>query len=539
VGDTIDRDMRHRNGGGCVRRSLRGLAVLAALAGPTRAQPATDAFGIERFRLAPDRDGLLDVDAASVPEHLTWGVGVWLGFAHDPLVVYDRDMTPVDALVARRLTTGLAGSIALWDRVELGLGLELVGYQRGAATEVTILALPTAGIGDVRVAPKVRIARFGVVDLAVVPTVIVPMGSPRGYLREAGPVFAPELAASAVHGRVRGAANLGYRIRERVQTAGLVIDDEAFVRAALGVTLGAPRAPMIELVASMSAAAPLAGRDANQVAIEVLLGAARRVAPGIAVQLAGGAGLDNGFGVPDWRVVLGVRVARGDAPAPATFERPGDPPIGTGPTPVVDPDPDRDGITGERDRCPDEPEDLDGFEDEDGCPDPAAILRGRVADSGGRAIARATVRITHTDHPGVAPIELVADDDGAFEANVHGGTLEVTASAPDYQLTTSTLRIEPGASAAPEVRLPRAVRQGQLRGQILSFGGKPVAATIKISGPANAETQTDPDGRFELDLPDGTFAVVIEATGFVTQRRSVKVKLDGVTVLNVDMRGKR
>ena len=32
-------------------------------------------------------------------------------------------------------------------------------------------------------------------------------------------------------------------------------------------------------------------------------------------------------------------------------------------------DPDNDGITGSNDLCPDEPEDFDGFEDEDGCPD--------------------------------------------------------------------------------------------------------------------------------------------------------------------------
>jgi hypothetical protein len=33
-------------------------------------------------------------------------------------------------------------------------------------------------------------------------------------------------------------------------------------------------------------------------------------------------------------------------------------------------DRDGDGIPNERDRCPDDPEDFDGFEDEDGCPDP-------------------------------------------------------------------------------------------------------------------------------------------------------------------------
>jgi outer membrane protein OmpA-like peptidoglycan-associated protein len=45
------------------------------------------------------------------------------------------------------------------------------------------------------------------------------------------------------------------------------------------------------------------------------------------------------------------------------------------PEPEVEPEPevsdrDQDGIPDESDACPDDPEDIDGFEDEDGCPDP-------------------------------------------------------------------------------------------------------------------------------------------------------------------------
>jgi outer membrane protein OmpA-like peptidoglycan-associated protein len=38
--------------------------------------------------------------------------------------------------------------------------------------------------------------------------------------------------------------------------------------------------------------------------------------------------------------------------------------------PPVDNDPDKDGIVGDADQCPSEAEDKDGFQDEDGCPDP-------------------------------------------------------------------------------------------------------------------------------------------------------------------------
>jgi outer membrane protein OmpA-like peptidoglycan-associated protein len=36
---------------------------------------------------------------------------------------------------------------------------------------------------------------------------------------------------------------------------------------------------------------------------------------------------------------------------------------------VEDPDPDRDDVKGDKDQCPHDPEDKDGFEDEDGCPE--------------------------------------------------------------------------------------------------------------------------------------------------------------------------
>ena len=39
------------------------------------------------------------------------------------------------------------------------------------------------------------------------------------------------------------------------------------------------------------------------------------------------------------------------------------------PPPPVDEDPDKDGISGSADQCPNEPEDADSFQDEDGCPD--------------------------------------------------------------------------------------------------------------------------------------------------------------------------
>jgi outer membrane protein OmpA-like peptidoglycan-associated protein len=70
---------------------------------------------------------------------------------------------------------------------------------------------------------------------------------------------------------------------------------------------------------------------------------------GFVVGASGSAGVAPGYGAPDWRAVGMIG-----------FTMPGEPE-------VVDAD--GDGILDDVDQCPTEPEDFDGFQDEDGCPD--------------------------------------------------------------------------------------------------------------------------------------------------------------------------
>jgi uncharacterized membrane protein len=69
---------------------------------------------------------------------------------------------------------------------------------------------------------------------------------------------------------------------------------------------------------------------------------------------------------------------------------------------------------------------------------------------------------------------------------------------------------------------------------VRSFRGKPVSAKIRIE-PGGAETATDAQGFFQVDVQPGEYEVVIEAPGFTPQRRRVNVQQRGVVVLNVDL----
>jgi outer membrane protein OmpA-like peptidoglycan-associated protein len=99
------------------------------------------------------------------------------------------------------------------------------------------------------------------------------------------------------------------------------------------------------------------------------------------IMAARGSGLTSGFALQ-----LGVSMAFGGGSAPArsgviegeavaavTPRAPVEPvvvaPQKVEPPPPPDPDPDHDGILGDADKCPTEPETRNGFEDDDGCPD--------------------------------------------------------------------------------------------------------------------------------------------------------------------------
>ena len=88
---------------------------------------------------------------------------------------------------------------------------------------------------------------------------------------------------------------------------------------------------------------------------------------------------DNPYGFSAfWYLTAGVEVAlrlpRATPPppdAPVVAPPVAAAPTATrvGPAPVVEPDPDGDGLRGAADRCPTEPETVNGFEENDGCPD--------------------------------------------------------------------------------------------------------------------------------------------------------------------------
>ena len=318
-------------------------------------------FNLERFRPALDRYGILDVESGQVRGHLDFDLGLVVNYSLNPLLIREEGER-VGALVAHRVGGNLTGNIGLLDFLSLGVDLPLIIFQAadvdGSKSAVADLAggdLSAIAVGDLRLQPKVQLVKrdWGFVDVALMPTLTLPTNFPKGAFGGDGFLtFSPEVAVSKpllANDRLRLAANLGYRLRPDADLGDLSVGQEFFYRAGVGYGLhDIAKVPVeVDLTVSGAAATLRQVGGVSQNPLEALLGATWDVYGPLQVFAAVGAGLVGGFGTPDFRALGGVRFS---------------------PPPILDRD--GDGVDDDVDACVDDPEDKDGFEDTDGCPDP-------------------------------------------------------------------------------------------------------------------------------------------------------------------------
>lgn len=364
--------------------------ALAALLWAAPAAADEGAFEVERFRLAIDEDGILDVEAGTVPGHLRFGLALWLGHADEPLTVYRQDTGErVGALVRDRTGGDVAASLALWNRLELGLALPVILAQDGAMSFAGAGAafpeIESSGLGNLRVIPKVRLAgdRRGAVALLV--TARLPTSGGAAYAGYDRVTLAPELAGSGRIGRLGLAGNFGFQWRDEIDGVdSMEVQSELYARFGAAVYLGPGERPPIELAVTVSGATDTAtahfGED-DYSPFEIAAGPSFHLGQALVLFAAGGAGLNDGHGAPDWRVVGGVRLMGGGVTEPREvemvltaeptgpieppFEPPPPAPEPDPPAPAPDADSDKDGVVDGSDGCPDK----SGPIENRGCPD--------------------------------------------------------------------------------------------------------------------------------------------------------------------------
>jgi outer membrane protein OmpA-like peptidoglycan-associated protein len=158
------------------------------------------------------------------------------------------------------------------------------------------------------------------------------------------------------------ALNIGYRFRNSQSFPApggaqqVSIDDE--VPMAVGGRVNVWK--KLDVIADLYWSISTEEQDKEEIPLELLTGARYRLPYNLVANLGLGFGLTQGVGTPVVRVISGLAYHYNfeqDKPPPPPKPEP------------VDLDPDKDGILGDADACPTDPEDKDGFEDEDGCPE--------------------------------------------------------------------------------------------------------------------------------------------------------------------------
>jgi len=340
-------------------RLLHALATLTllGLGGVAHAQNA--GFSINRYEPTPAGEWSFMVDHPWYSSTRWFAGGITLNYAHDPLVYgqfQGSGFDKVAPLIEHELLghVDLAGSFL--DRVTLSLSLPITFHEWGqTANGVSPIG---AGVGDLRIGAMVRAwhhADRDPISVHVGFALWAPFkqGNHQG---DDGVRVMPKVVLAGYAHRIRWAADFAFYYRPEA-----TIGDAAPMRGnTIGseIQLGAqvaywdkvrrfsvgPEALLSTVVVGGSAF----GRDYTS--LEILVGAHYHLFRQVLAGLAVGTGVLREPGTPDARVLLRV------AYAPIRDARPGDR--------------DHDGIPDDVDRCPRDPEDKDGFEDQDGCPDP-------------------------------------------------------------------------------------------------------------------------------------------------------------------------
>ena len=388
-----------------LKTSTIAVAVIAAIAlggGRAEAQRGVDS---ELFRPALDSYGIFTVDRAQTSHQWDFGFKLYLNYAQNPLRFAMCNPTMASCAIAMTQLPKLSPVMGYQVAMNLGMHLGLTDWLElvvdvpvsaqsytavygayGAFGDPSIARTgfyanqgftnvppPDAAPLDWRIGFKARLLRRGVFGLALAAVVSLPFGDDASFLGDTNFTFQPKLIADITKGAVTAAINIGAVIRQ--ETIILAPNDAMFG--------GMGNRSLIDLSHELTFSAGVAYRFVNWAGVagevygyiplvqssngpldapkdstvDVLGGFQFFPMKDIAIALGAGANVTStALRHDDFRVFAGITWAPAEGIKGA---------VSAGGV-----DSDGDGIPDAQDLCPNEPEDKDGFDDEDGCPDP-------------------------------------------------------------------------------------------------------------------------------------------------------------------------
>jgi large repetitive protein len=336
------------------------VAAAGVLVGATPAE--AQRLGGQRWSPAGSQDGILGTEGAERRRAMDTYVSLWLHYALDPIVVLDDAGNEAGSLVRHLLGADVVGSIHFGHGVEVGLLAPVTLFHTGQDAAALQAGMPGphgAGFGDLQVRLAYRIPLSWRAGLAVHVPLLLPTSRSDDVL-SLGLGVRPTVAFQYGLDRADLVVNASYLLRERIDLLDYQGGQELGLR--LAARVGLDEKWDTGLLAELGfSTATRSFFDAATSPAEARVGIEHWLGPRYRNDVLRwrltaflGTGLTRGVGAPDFRA--GVGIALGFKPyRPRLQSKPGDR--------------DGDGIPDDEDQCPDDPEDFDGFEDEDGCPD--------------------------------------------------------------------------------------------------------------------------------------------------------------------------
>ncbi len=335
---------------------LGGLSLVApVLLASSAALAAEPSLDLRRFDASTDPKASLALEPTSTPGAGNWNVGAYAGYAYRLMTLSDPAGREVAVPLGHQLSYDLYASLGIGNSWSFGLAMPTLLTQYGSGASAVGWQPPRTALGDLAIEgkrtliPRGPIGGFG---LSLLARATLPSGDPQSGLGNGVPTGQLRLLSEldllilafrgslGVQGRTRETSFLGESFGTALPwAAGIAIRPQA-----LGWDAKGRWSWFLETRGSL-AATPTFGSRANS---PVSLSASARYA--LTPELSGFFGAElpvtSAVGLPSFRGVLGL----GWSPRFA--------------------DADGDGIADEADDCPEwMPEDKDGFEDDDGCPD--------------------------------------------------------------------------------------------------------------------------------------------------------------------------
>ncbi len=491
------------------RFTLRAAALAAAMLGaPSMAaaqEVIADGFDAHGFHLAAFDGDVRDPYSVYRPGRIhQWEFyAAMLGeYAKAPLSyvsgpVDDTTMAPVlDNLAVGNLALGLA----VHERVRLDVAMPLYLFSQfdGSATGTKV--------GDLRVSGMVSIIRpsyegAGGLGLGFVPWIDLPTGDDSVYLGNAGVAGGGALATTYEAEKLTLSAHVGYQYQPDVKAYNIEGADRLLAAAGIGWLFGRYAGLNFEaLLAPPLSANQEKGTDFP---VETILSFRKRFENGGHFTVGAGAALTDGAGAAPFRAFLGGGFGRIETPVP--------------------PDLDGDGIPNAVDQCPEHPEIVNDWADEDGCPDTLSTIAvwGQYQEE--------PRELTKVSLEGPDGVRLLDPEDAKVENVMPGIVYTATAVAGCLQGEVETEAI--GGQTDLVIPLERQL-EGSLQFEVTTLEEKePIpGATVKIRSdqdecaPQDAMLQLGDDGTGTVALGAGDHVVIIDVPKYALYRQKVNIK---------------